>query len=580
MSNEPTSDPNLEKIKELLTSHEARLAGIERRLGLTLATTGAKPSVSVSSPTIAPTISSVSPSQSMPLGTTRRIEPVEQPKSGHWLGAIAVICFVLAAGFIIKLSIDSGWLTHERQLGLATLFGFSLIGAGFWLLKSDREYASLLPASGIIVLYLTAFGAHRFYSLLSFDSALVATSGISALCIWIYREIRHDLYPLTAAVGAYLAPIILDMNSANLFSAYYFLICSFAFATVSVWVQSRTLAIVASYLAISTTAALGLSLGQNELISALLALHLFVFAFGAVLHTKYSGVELTDLAAGAYFPVLILFYATEYYFISKINPELAPWCSLGFAAFLIALYVTAKRWSPEKNLASQTVVLGFTTLVCFHSGYLELLPKDAHPWLMGLIFLAAAFAPARFASPPNESNRAFTLPRLALFAVVGIEYVSLLYHLRPQTSVVPGAPENTSSVAVALFTLAAIWIYIARLTLKATVVQIDARIALVAAHGIAIFGFYKVASPQGSLAVSAAWLVYALAVMAFAFRLKDEVMAKSALMVLGLAAAKALLYDASSAPTLIRIFCLLLTGIVLYAAGLLMRRISAWKSNT
>lgn len=54
-------------------------------------------------------------------------------------------------------------------------------------------------------------------------------------------------------------------------------------------------------------------------------------------------------------------------------------------------------------------------------------------------------------------------------------------------------------------------------------------------------------------------------------------MAKSALFVLGFAAGKALLYDAASAPTVVRIGCLLLTGAVLYGCGLLMRKIAHWK---
>lgn len=54
-------------------------------------------------------------------------------------------------------------------------------------------------------------------------------------------------------------------------------------------------------------------------------------------------------------------------------------------------------------------------------------------------------------------------------------------------------------------------------------------------------------------------------------------MAQSSMLILVLAAGKALLYDASYAPTNIRIVCLLITGIVLYGAGYMMRRISAWK---
>ncbi len=80
--------------------------------------------------------------------------------------------------------------------------------------------------------------------------------------------------------------------------------------------------------------------------------------------------------------------------------------------------------------------------------------------------------------------------------------------------------------------------------------------------------------------MSASWLIYAVAVMVLAFARRDEVMAKSALIVLALAAGKALLYDAAAAPTVVRILCLLLTGVVLYGCGLLMRRIGSWSKDS
>lgn len=100
---------------------------------------------------------------------------------------------------------------------------------------------------------------------------------------------------------------------------------------------------------------------------------------------------------------------------------------------------------------------------------------------------------------------------------------------------------------------------------------------LATAHLLGIAGLYQLMTDYGSLAVSASWLFYAVLVISFAFFRKDKTMARSALIVLGFAAGKALLYDAASTPTTIRIFCLLLTGVVLYGSGFLIRRIAEWK---
>ncbi|CAN5575068.1 hypothetical protein BH10BDE1_BH10BDE1_32890 [soil metagenome] len=561
-------DQEIGQLKNSLSSLERRIGDLERHLGLRPKAVDAVQVKPTSVPAMAP-MAPTRVSDEAPLGKPQ----TEISSSGHWLGAIAVVCFVLAAGFIIKLSIESGWLTPERQLGLATLFGLSLIASGILFAKADRDYAGFLPGAGIIILYLTAFAAHRFYSVLSFEACLIATSMISGVCIWIYTRLHHDLYVLTAAVGSYVAPAILSFAVVNSFSVSYFLLCSAAFATVSAWVESRSLSIVASYLAIAMTAIAGSALGQDEFVAIALVIHFLIFAFAAVLQTKNSGVELSRRAAFAYFPVLILFYASEYHFISRINPQLAPWCSLAFAGFLILLYLLAKNWAPEKSFASRGVILGYSTVVLFHSGYLELLPPSARPWLPILILLAAAGLPERFFKPSEKPNWATALPRVAIFAILAIEYVSIIYRL---IETVPSAPA-IPNLTVGMLTLVALWVCIASLKIRKLATS-ETRALLVAAHTLAIFGFYNLAKTEGSLAVSAAWLIYAAAVMAFAFWLRDEVMAKSALFVLGLAAAKALLYDASSAPTLVRIFCLLITGVGLYGAGYLMRRISSWNT--
>ena len=96
------------------------------------------------------------------------------------------------------------------------------------------------------------------------------------------------------------------------------------------------------------------------------------------------------------------------------------------------------------------------------------------------------------------------------------------------------------------------------------------------AHFLAIMSLYRLADPYGSLAVTSFWLLYAVLVLSVAYYLKDKLMAHSALLVLGLSAGKALLYDASMTPTAVRILCLLFTGVVLYGAGLLMKKIAQW----
>ncbi len=493
---------------------------------------------------------------------------IQPAKAGNWLGIVAVICFVLAAGFIIKLSIQSGWLTPQRQLVLAILFGISLILLGIKLLNTDRSHASLLPAAGAIILYLTAFAAYRLYFLISFQTAIMLTSIISGLCIWLYIKIKHDLYAIIAAIGAFLGPIVLELSNNAIFSLYYYIICSLTFATLSIWVRSRTLTVISAYLAILVTSYIGFKLDQDLLIAVVLALYFFIYTLGTYFHTRITQRQLTEKEAWSLFPVLLIFYVMEYYFIDRIHPGLAPWVSLGFTALLIGLYLYAKKWFPGQLYSSQLVVIVFTTIVCFHSIYLELLPTAIRPWLFVVITLGKSIAAKK--NQPKISHLSL-FPALVLLLIVGIEYINILSHLTVEF--------NLSWFIVALAAFASTWL--ALIVHHDTLVGKDEYVyylLLGAAHLLAVTGLYQLTNHYSSLAVSAAWLFYAVCVINFAMLRKDKMMAKSALIILAIAAGKALLYDASSTPTIVRILSLILTGAVLYGCGLFIKKMSDWKN--
>jgi hypothetical protein len=564
---------------------EQRLSAVEERLAIIerlLKTSAAAPvpprpapittPISIDPPTsIADDFSDDFADAPLASGKYRTAQAPEQP--GNWLGIMAVICFVVAAAFIIKLSIDSGWLTPARQIGMAALLGFGLVGAGLALAKSDRSYASLLPSAGVIVLYMSSFAAHRYYGLISFEAALAASFCVSGLCIWLHTRIRHDIYPLTAAVGAYLSPVILGLHADAAFTIYYFLICSVAFAALSIWMQSRVLTMVSAYLAIGQTGAIGTDLHMYSFSAAMLGLEFLVLSVGSYTFSWHASKAMSEGEAWCFFPVLLIFYAFEYNFIDQIAPVYAPhlaaWASLGFAGFLLGLYAVAKRYFHNGNnggIASGMPVTAFATLVCFHSVYLVLMPEDARPWLLPAMLAVMAFTPAALGA---RLSRLAIIPGIALLAIALIEYLSIAEHIVDN--------EAGPWLALGFATLGMLWAMVAA---KAKAYGANVATALLAAaHPLALLALYRLASDTGSLAVSALWLFYAVAVLIFSVARKDETMAQSALFILVFAAGKALLYDAASAPTVIRILCLLLTGVVLYGCGLLMRRAASWKKS-
>lgn len=538
-------------LDEQFATINARLERIEAHLALSA------PSKSVESvESVEPLVSSLPATQT------------KEKATGNWLGVSAVLCFVLAAGFIIQLSINSGWLTPGKRIGLAILLGIALIGAGLKLLKSDRPYASFLPAAGIVVLYLASYAAHSYYSLISFEFTIAAAGLISCLCIGLYTRLKHDVYAFTAAVGAYIAPVIAGMQENSVFSLYYFLLCSITFATISIWVKSRTFTLLSSYFAILMTGLIGLTLGATEyaLVASLLALHFLVFSIGTYLYSLQNSTPLSEKEAWSFLPILLLFYALEYCFIGRIQPGLAPWLSLLFAGLLIGLYVSARRYFPD-HLGSQNLILTFVSIVFFHSVYLQLLPDVLRPWLFVCITLCITFFP-HASSLVEAKDRSFLVPKLLVLIIIAIEYLRIVFHLIDKN--------NLLSLPVAFAAFVSLWI---ALMCGKKSSNSNGHTLLIAAHLLAVLGLYRLTSEFGSLAVSAAWLSYGALVVVAAFNSKDRIMAKSALFVLAFAAGKALLYDAASAPTALRIVCLLLTGAVLYGCGLFMRQINNWEKE-
>ncbi|PWY55642.1 DUF2339 domain-containing protein [Legionella qingyii] len=515
-------------------------------------------------------ITSASSEQSKSIKSKKsKLKSIPKPMSGNWLGLVASVCFILAACFIVKLSIESGWLTHEKQLGVATLFGMALFTGGIIISSADRIYACFLPAAGATVLYLTCFAAFQYYLLISFQTLIALSTIISGVSIWFYLRFKHDIYAIVAALGAYIAPLVAGVENNAIFSLYYFTICSLNFATLAIWVESRTLTMISAYLAISITAVVGLKLHQDVLIATVLVINFLIYSIGTLFHTQLTKKHLTEKESWSLFPVLLIFYAMEYYYLSRIDPTLASCVSLASAALLVGLYYSAKRWFPERRFNSRNVLLTFVTLVCFHSIYLGLLPLSLKPWLFAVIVFGYAYFHAKIKL--IQWSIRFLIPFVALSAILGIEYLSILSHLISSNEL------SWSVVAGAAF--ASIWFLLIQNYKELAQKEEYCYVLLAASHLLAIMSLYQLTIEYSTLAVSASWLAYVLIILRVSTLRNDVLIAKSVLIVLFFAAGKALLYDASSAPTIIRTLSLILTGIVLYASGLVIRKKTNWKGK-
>ena len=141
---------------------------------------------------------------------------------------------MLAAVYLIRLAIDSGWLTPERQVGISALSGLVLIALGLWLRKLNQTYAIVLPAAGTVILFLSTYGAHLYYGLIGATTAVALVVSICLASLWFCVVFRAELDALFAVVGSYSAPFLLPVLSGNItdltvyFSAWSLAFCAYA----------------------------------------------------------------------------------------------------------------------------------------------------------------------------------------------------------------------------------------------------------------------------------------------------------------------------------------------------------------
>ena len=161
-------------IEQRLSELERRLSTIESLVGASPAPVSASPSPSTTAKPTTPILTKIQPGQSNQSSKPERIDSKARQSSieadRSWsvtniLGWGGMTAIVWAAAYMVRLAIDSGWLTPTLQVFSVILIAVCLIGAGLRLRESNHEYAGLLPAAGIVILFLSVYGAHLLLSI-------------------------------------------------------------------------------------------------------------------------------------------------------------------------------------------------------------------------------------------------------------------------------------------------------------------------------------------------------------------------------------------------------------------------------
>lgn len=537
---------------------ESRLAAIEARLGVRAADApAAEPAPAPPDPALArwPRTSSGWPAQD----SAHVAAPPKPPFDiARVLGIGGVIALLLAASYLVRLALESGWLTPARQIGLAATLGVAMIATGLALMKQERRYASLLPAGGLAVLYLCTYGAHFAYALISPWVAGLLVIGLSIVALPLGRTLQTDIYALLSAVTSYSVPLLLPvLENDPLGLALYFSAWGLLYSAYSLAVRKRAVYLVALYLGLVLFAALPKP--DSAWVPALLfqTLQLLVFGAAAAIFSLREGRAMTSTEAAAHAPALLIFYALQYGSLSRHVPDWAPVAAIASAAALVAIYLAARRRLGDSRMASLQLVAGYAALVAFHAVYLELVASWTKPFVALAIGPLATYVAFRHASLRRD-----------LWPLLGVALLIFAINALDQFRLFEAGPASMRDALVA--GLFALQLYFAYGKVRTESPRELPLVLLYAAHLMAMNT--ALLAWGSALPVALAWAALAAATLWLGIRRGDRDLGRSALLVLGLLSAKVLLHDLSDAGPVARILCLLVLGVALYGSGLVYQR--------
>lgn len=144
---------------------------------------------------------------------TKPRQDLEQLIGQRWAAWIGAVVFVIGMGLLITLAWKRGWLgfiTPAARCVLGALFGAALLAAAEFVRRRINALAAVgLNAAGLGVIYLAAYASWAMYQLVSPAAAFGMLAMVALLGIAIAVHARFAAVGVVALVGGYLAPLII-----------------------------------------------------------------------------------------------------------------------------------------------------------------------------------------------------------------------------------------------------------------------------------------------------------------------------------------------------------------------------------
>jgi uncharacterized membrane protein len=221
---------------ERLEQLERRISQLEEQMRVLAAQRGsaAAEQRTARQPT-APSPAQTAQQTSRPAVPPSTVPPPRRPaatllSSEQWIGqrlllAVGVVALILAAGYLLRLSFDRGWISPVMRCIGGAAAGLTVGAIGWRLHPRYRTYGAALIGCGAAIIYLSVWAAARLYGVVPPTTGVLSLALVSVSLAMIAYAIDVEALGATAAVGAFFAPLLLGRNNADADLLLLYLAC-------------------------------------------------------------------------------------------------------------------------------------------------------------------------------------------------------------------------------------------------------------------------------------------------------------------------------------------------------------------
>ncbi|HEY7689342.1 MAG TPA: DUF2339 domain-containing protein, partial [Dongiaceae bacterium] len=136
-----------------------------------------------------------------------------------WIGGIAL---ALAGAFLVKYSIEQGWLGPTTRCLLGALLGLLLLAGGEGMRSRSVQIAQSLSAAGVATLYAVLLAAIVLYNLIEPAPGFLILAGLTAFAIGLALR-QGPFVGLLGLAGGFVTPAIVRTDEPNALGLFAFL---------------------------------------------------------------------------------------------------------------------------------------------------------------------------------------------------------------------------------------------------------------------------------------------------------------------------------------------------------------------